>query len=98
MTKVGTYSDASGTQTIIEAGDTSNPNYKPGARVYSLWEMVKAGYAIRNYVAHEGHFDPTIAAAGDQHQRLAAESVTTGRPSVVGFVERVAERVLWTEG
>jgi hypothetical protein len=73
MTKVGTYSDASGTQTIIEAGDTSNPNYKPGARVYSLWEMVKAGYAIRNYVAHEGHFDPIIAAAGDQHQRLAAE-------------------------
>lgn len=97
MTSAGTYSDASGTHTIIEAGDTSNPNYKPGARVYSLWQMVKAGYAIRNYVAHEGHFDPAAAAAGDQHQQLAAESVNTGRPSVLGFVERAAERVLWTE-
>lgn len=98
LTSAGTYSDRSGTHTIIEAGDTSNPNYKPGAQVYSLWEMVKAGYAIRNYVAHEGHFDTAAAAAGDQHQQLAAESVTTGRPSVVGFVERAAERVLWTEG
>lgn len=98
MTSAGTYTDASGTHTIIEAGDTSNPNYKPGARVYSLWQMVRAGYAIRNYVAHEGYLDPAAAAAGDQHQQLAAESLTTGRPSVVGFVERAAERVLWTEG
>jgi hypothetical protein len=98
MTSAGTYQDASGMHTIIEAGDTSNPNYKPGARVYSLWEMVKAGYAIRNYVAHEGHFNLAAASVGDQYQRLAAESMATGRPAVIGFVERVAERVLWAEG
>lgn len=97
LTSVSSYTDAAGTHTIIEAGDASNPNYKPGVQVYSLWEMVKAAYAIRNFVAHEGRFDPAIAAKGDQHQQLASASARTGRPTIIRFVERAAERVLLRE-
>lgn len=94
---MSTYNDKDGQHVVIEAGDTSHPGYAPGAEVYSLWQMVKAGYAIRNYVAHEGCFDPAIAASGDPHQQLAAKSLTTGRPNVIRFIEHATERVLWRE-
>ena len=97
MSSVSSWTDETGTHVLIQGGDTSHPQYQPGASVYSLWEMVKSGYAIRNYVAHEGRFDPTIAKQGDHYQQLAAAAFEIGRPGIIQFVESAAQQVLWKE-
>lgn len=89
-----TYQDG---ESILEGGDTSSPNYQAGMRFFTPWQLVRAAYAVRNYVAHEGYFDPVSAAAGDQHQQLAAQALTSGRPALASFVEQAAQQALMRE-
>ena len=66
-------------------------------KVVPLWDMVKAAYAIRNAVAHEGFFDSARAATGDRYERLASDSFESGFPDILGFVRTQAELVLARE-
>lgn len=91
FTTIYSYQDNGVNQTMIIAGDDSNPNFKPGVEVFSLWEMLRATYAVRNSVAHEGHFDVAAALAGDKYQRLAARLLRPPLSILQGFVEGVAK-------
>jgi hypothetical protein len=94
FTTTHSYQDNDANRTMIVAGDVSNPNFKPGSEVFSLWEMVRAAYAVRNSVAHEGHFDAATALAGDQYQQLAARLLQPPFSPLQGFVEGVAKRTV----
>jgi hypothetical protein len=59
--------------------------------------MVRAVYSIRNAVAHEGQFDLSRAANGDNYQQLAARLKTSGHPEPLGFIKQQALMVLWRE-
>lgn len=85
------------TKKYMIGGDPADPKLDSNTEVFSLWEMVRAGYAIRNYVAHEGQFDPRTAAAGNEHQQLAARLVIEGHPDPLDFIKSKAELALLRE-
>ncbi|MEI6117534.1 MAG: hypothetical protein WCP99_23590, partial [Burkholderiales bacterium] len=60
---------------LLLGGDESNPGYTPGTRLVNLWDVVRAAYAIRNCIAHEGYFSPDIIDATDPDQALAADLI-----------------------
>jgi hypothetical protein len=94
FTTIHSYQENGANRTIIVAGDVSNPNFGPGSEVFSLWEVVRAACAVRNSVAHEGHFDATTASAGDQYQRLAARLMQPPFLLLQGFIEDIAKRTV----
>jgi hypothetical protein len=76
-------------------GDKSNPNYDASSDLYSLWLIVKATYAIRNAVAHEGQFDVARAAVGDTYQKTAARLRAKGQPDLLDFIRSQAKNAIW---
>ncbi|MBB6412380.1 hypothetical protein [Mesorhizobium sangaii] len=65
-----------GIQKTVFIGDVTSLNASTANEVISLWDMVRAVYAIRNSIAHEGQFDPAKAQTGDKYQQLAARLTT----------------------
>jgi hypothetical protein len=63
----------------------------------SLWDIVRAVYAIRNAIAHEGFFDTASALRGKTGERLAAILVMEGPISPYDYVKSQAELALWKE-
>jgi len=95
--ETGSYAEA-GVQKSYHVGDARNPNVTTITEVFTLWEMVRATYAIRNAVAHEGQFDLVKAQAGDMYQQLAARLRTSGQlPDPLRFIKMQAQFALWRE-
>lgn len=93
----GSYTEA-GIQKSYHIGDTTNPNVTAGTEVFTLWDMVRATYAIRNAIAHEGQFDLVKARAGDMYQQLAARLRARGqRPDSLDFIKMQAQLAVWRE-
>lgn len=67
----GSYQDGSRTCTIIvEATQTAPPLDGEGIKI-TLWDAVRAFYAVRNGVAHEGRFEPDEAVTPGSKKALA---------------------------
>jgi len=93
----GSYTEA-GVQKSYHIGDAKNPNVTAATEVFTLWDIVRATYAIRNAIAHEGQFDPIKAQAGDLYQRLAARLSTHGHPpDPLHFTKMQAQLAVWRE-
>lgn len=60
---------------LLLGGDEKHPGYTPGTRLVTLWDVVRAAYAIRNCIAHEGYFSPEAVDATDSDQALAADLI-----------------------
>jgi hypothetical protein len=60
---------------LLLGGDEKHPGYTPGTRLVALWDVVRAAYAIRNCIAHEGYFSPETIDASDADQALAADLI-----------------------
>jgi hypothetical protein len=69
----GSYTEA-GVQKSYHIGDAKNPNVTAATEVFTLWNIVRATYAIRNAIAHEGQFDLIKAQAGQARLSLAIVS------------------------
>lgn len=88
----------SGILKSYHVGDAKNPNVTTGTEVFTLWEMVRATYAIRNAIAHEGQFDLLKAQTGDVFQKLAARLRMNSRlPDPLRFIKTQAQQALWRE-
>ena len=93
----GSYSEGE-VQKQFHIGSHSNPNVSPETEVFSLWQMVRAAYAIRNAIAHEGRFDSAKAEAGDEHQRLAARLLNApSGPDILRFIRNQAHLAVLRE-
>ena len=93
----GSYSEG-GVQKSYCVGDATNPNVTATTEVFTLWDMVRATYAIRNAIAHEGQFDPLKVQAGDRYQQLAARLVMQGHPpDPLHFIKMQAQIAIWRE-
>lgn len=93
----GSYTEA-GVQKSYHVGDAKNPNVTAATEVFPLWDMVRATYAIRNAIAHEGQFDIVKAQAGDVYQQLAARLRAHGQPpDPLRFIKMQAQLAVWRE-
>ncbi|UVK51667.1 hypothetical protein DBIPINDM_004964 [Mesorhizobium sp. AR02] len=87
-----------GIQKTVHVGDSSNISAGLATEVISLWDMVRAVYAIRNAIAHEGQFDLIKAQAGDKYQQLAARLRTRSQgPDPQQFIKWQAQHAIWRE-
>ena len=77
--------------------DTSHPGYNLNTVLISLWDMVRAGYAVRNAIAHEGQFDLNKAASGAIYEQLAARLVKSGQVDPRIFIKSQAHLSLMRE-
>jgi hypothetical protein len=62
-------------QHFLVGADMTHPGYKPGTRLISLWDIVRAAYAVRNRVAHEGFFSEDHIDGMDDDQVIAADLI-----------------------
>jgi hypothetical protein len=60
---------------LLLGGNQKHPGYTPDTRVVDLWDIVRAAYAIRNCIAHEGYFSPDAVDQTDHDQLLAADLI-----------------------
>lgn len=60
---------------LLLGGDKRHPGYTPDTRLVNLWDIVRAAYAIRNCIAHEGYFSPEEVDAADSDKALAADLI-----------------------
>jgi hypothetical protein len=88
--------DGTNKQYMIGA-DASHPGYTPSTELISLWDMVRAAYAIRNSVAHTGQFDADRPIPGDVNQELAARLVRAGHLDPGSFVQGQASTCMMRE-
>ena len=93
----GTYMENGKKKNYIIGGDSTHPGYTPTTELLSLWELVRAVYAIRNAVAHEGQFDLDKATTGDVYQNLAVRLKNSGHPDPMNFINQQAQIALWRE-
>jgi hypothetical protein len=62
-------------QRFLVGADQTHAGYTPGTRIVPLWDMVRAAYAIRNRVAHEGFFSEDAIDPSDPDEVLAADLI-----------------------
>ncbi len=93
----GSYDDNGSHRSFIVGGDSTHPGYNANTELISLWDMVRAAYAIRNSIAHEGQFDLLAAASGDAYEQLAARLVTSGYADPIDFLKQQARIAFWRE-
>lgn len=93
----GTYTENGSQKSYIVGGESSDPAYTLTTELIPLWDLVRAVYAIRNAVAHEGQFDLDKAMTGDAHQKLAARLKKSSHPDPLSFIKQQAQLVLWRE-
>lgn len=62
-------------QRFLMGADESHAGYTPATRIITLWEVVRAAYAIRNCVAHEGYFSEDAVDSAQPDQVLAADLI-----------------------
>lgn len=93
----GSYDDNGTQKRFIIGGDSTTPGYTADTELVPLWDIVRAGYAIRNSIAHEGQFDIATAATGDPYQQLAAKLVTSRYADPAGFLKQQAQIAFWRE-
>ncbi|MFA5920657.1 MAG: hypothetical protein WC856_05135 [Methylococcaceae bacterium] len=74
-----------------------NPEFTQLPEQFSLWDMIRAGYAVRNAIAHEGQFDLTKAALGNVYDRLATKLIESGTRDPHRCIRRLAELSLKRE-
>ena len=60
---------------FLLGADESHPGFVPGTVLISLWDVVRAAYAIRNCVAHEGYFSPDQVDVAVPDQVLASDLI-----------------------
>ena len=60
---------------LLMGADDTHPGYTPDTRLVALWDVVRAAYAIRNCIAHEGYFSPETIDASDTAQALASDLI-----------------------
>ncbi len=58
---------------------------------FSHWDMIKAGYAVRNAIAHEGQFTLTRIPKNDPYYRLATELIKNDARDPYRFIRHIAE-------
>ena len=93
----GTYTENGSQKSYMVGRDPSDPAYTPATELIPLWDLVRAVYAIRNAVAHEGQFDLDQAMTGDAYQMLAARLKKSSNPDPLRFIKQQAQLVLWRE-
>lgn len=93
----GSYDDNGTQRSFMIGGDSTHPGYNASTELISLWEMVRAAYAIRNSIAHEGHFDLFSAAAGSANEQLAVRLVTSRYADPISFLKQQAQIAFWRE-
>lgn len=81
----------------IIGGDAAQPGYTPQTELLPLWDMVKATYAVRNAIAHEGQFNLDKAATSDPHEQLASRLIRRGFGDPREFIRRHAHLSLMKE-
>lgn len=67
----GSYHDQGLERRFIVGGDPSHPSYAPGIELITLWDVVRATYAIRNAIAHTGQFDDSANYLPGSNEALA---------------------------
>ncbi|TIW20879.1 MAG: hypothetical protein E5V65_07280 [Mesorhizobium sp.] len=93
----GYYTEA-GVQKTVFVGDLTSQSASSATEAISLWDMVRAVYAIRNSIAHEGQFDPAKAQTGDKYQQLAARLTTRPQgPDPLQFIKSQARLAIGRE-
>ena len=60
---------------LLLGADEKHQGYTPGTRLVTLWDIVRAAYAIRNCIAHQGCFLPEAVDAEDCGQVIAADLI-----------------------
>ena len=93
----GSYDDNGTRRSYMIGGDSTHPGYNANTELISLWDMVRAAYAIRNSIAHEGQFDLLTAAKGNAYEQLAARLVTSGYADPISFLKQQAQIAFWRE-
>jgi len=93
----GTYTENGSQKSYMVGRDSSDPAYTPTTELITLWDLIRAVYAIRNLVAHEGQFDLDKAMTGDAYQQLAARLKKLSNPDPLRFIKQQAQQVIWRE-
>lgn len=60
---------------FIVGGNSGNPNFTATTRLIPLWDVIRATYAIRCRVAHEGHFSEEHIDPADEDEVLAIDLI-----------------------
>jgi hypothetical protein len=95
--ETGSYTEG-GYQKSYHIGDANNPNVAATTEIFTLWDMVRATYAVRNAIAHEGQFDLAKARTGDIYQQLAARLKSHGQlPDPLRFIMMKAQLAVLRE-
>jgi hypothetical protein len=67
----GSYQDGNGTYSLVVEASHPTPALEgPGLKI-TMWDAVRAFYAVRNGVAHDGRFEPDDASAPGSKKSLA---------------------------
>ena len=70
------YRLADGAETrLLMGGDETHPGYTPGTRIIPLWDFIRAAYAIRNCIAHEGYYSADTVDRSNPDETLAADLI-----------------------
>lgn len=77
--------------------DSSHPGYTPETELISLWDMVRAVYAVRNAIAHEGQFDLSEASKGKRYEQLAIRLIQGVYADPLNFIESQARNTILRE-
>lgn len=87
-----------GVQKTLYIGGSTSTSAQSATEAIALWDMVRAVYAVRNSIAHEGQFDIAKAQAGDEYERLAVR-LMTGAQGVtpLEYIKWQARRAIWRE-
>lgn len=91
------YSVDGESRKALLGASADDPAKDDDTELISLWDVVKAAYAVRCMVAHEGRFDIDAASVGDPMQKLAAVLSSHGGFSLYGFVRDQAQGAFWKE-
>ena len=81
-------------QRFLVGADQTHAGYTPGTRLIPLWDMVRAAYAIRNRVAHEGFFSEDAIDPAEPDEALAADLIKNTPIDPRGWVKDQAELVV----
>ncbi|MHB1992840.1 hypothetical protein [Metallibacterium scheffleri] len=86
----GTSNVAGKTLCYLIGADESHPGYTRDTIIITLWDMVQAVYAIRNSVAHEGHFALDGIDSDNAGQVMAAFLIRDVGLDLWGWLRQIA--------
>ncbi|WP_321853191.1 hypothetical protein [Paraburkholderia tropica] len=81
-------------RTFLLGSESDNPNATPGSIHVSVWDVVRAAYAIRNCVAHEGYFSESEVDTNNDDQVLAAHLIRNTPLDPKKWVREMAEQAV----